>query len=320
VTAFQKAIALMAEDRKASRSTEAYRGLAIAYVGLGRFKEAISVLEKAVREFPQDGGARAALADAHLAMGDIDGAIAEAEKRLQIEPTSEARLELAALYARKRVSAKAEPLYQTVLKERPEDLAAALGLADLYLAKGDYAAAERVLGRAKDRHPDDTGVLSRLGVLHSRRGRPDLALSELEQLVRRDPTQLEAKAELGSLYFRGGDSDTAVKVLKSVIATDSRQPLAHMYLGQVLFERGQPGEAEKAFKASLAVDPSFGAPHFYLGQLYESQDRKKDALREYREAVVRQSDLAPAVEAVKRLEKQVAAEVPTQGNAGRPAR
>ncbi len=35
VAAFQKAIALMAEDRKASRSTEAYRGLAIAYVGLG---------------------------------------------------------------------------------------------------------------------------------------------------------------------------------------------------------------------------------------------------------------------------------------------
>ena len=103
--AFQKAIALMAEDRKASRSTDAYRGLAIAYVGLGRFKEAIAVLEKAVREVPQDGGARAALADAHLAMGDLDGAIVEAEKRLQLEPTSEARLELAALYARKRVSA-----------------------------------------------------------------------------------------------------------------------------------------------------------------------------------------------------------------------
>ena len=93
-----------------------------------------------------------------------------------------------------------------------------------------------------------------------------------------------------------------------------------MYLGQVLFERGQPAEAEKAFKASLAVDPTFGAPHFYLGQLYESQDRKKDALREYREAVARQSDLGPAVDAVKRLEKASAGEVPTQGNAARPAR
>jgi predicted Zn-dependent protease len=87
-----------------------------------------------------------------------------------------------------------------------------------------------------------------------------------------------------------------------------------MYLGQVLFERGQPAEAEKAFRASLSVDPTFAAPHFYLGQLYESQDRKRDALREYREAVARQSDLSEAATAVKRLESQVAADVPT-GNA-----
>src|SRR5262249_18807197 len=123
VTAFQKAIALMAEDRKASRSTEAYRGLAIAYVGLGKFKEAIAVLERAVAASPQDATPVAALADARLAMGDIGGAIAEAERRLQLEPTPEARLDLASLYARKRVSAKAEPLYQAVLKEKPEDLA-----------------------------------------------------------------------------------------------------------------------------------------------------------------------------------------------------
>jgi predicted Zn-dependent protease len=110
-----------------------------------------------------------------------------------------------------------------------------------------------------------------------------------------------------------------MKLLKSVIATDSRQPLAHMYLGQVLFERGQPAEAEKAFKASLAVDPTFGAPHFYLGQLYESQDHKREALREYREAVARQADLTAASDAAKRLEAQVAADVPTQGNA-RPGR
>ena len=87
----------------------------------------------------------------------------------------------------------------------------------------------------------------------------------------------------------------------------------------MLFERGQPAEAEKAFKASLAVDPTFGAPHFYLGQVYESQDRKREALREYREALVRQSDLTAAAEAAKRLESQVAADVPTQGNA-RPSR
>ena len=255
VTAFQKAIALMAEDRKAARSTEAYRGLAIAYVGLGRFKEAVAVLEKAVKEFPEDGNARAALADAHLAMGDLDGAIAEAERRLQYSPTPEARLDLAALYARKRVSAKAEPLYQAALQESPDNSAAALGLADLYLAKGDYAAADKMLTQARPAVPTTPrcspgwASSTRAGAV---RTSPCPSWSRWSAAI---PTQLEARAELGSLYFRGGDPDMALKTLRSVLATDPRQPLAQLYLGQVLFERGQPAEAEKAFRASLRHRP-----------------------------------------------------------------
>jgi len=102
----------------------------------------------------------------------------------------------------------------------------------------------------------------------------------------------------------------ALKTLKGVLAADSRQPLAQLYLGQVLFERGQAAEAEKAFKTASSIDPTFGAPHYALGQLYESQDKKRDALREYKLAVAKQKDLVDAADAAKRLESQVPPETP----------
>jgi len=80
--------------------------------------------------------------------------------------------------------------------------------------------------------------------------------------------------------------------------------------GQALFERGQAAEAEKAFKTASTIDPTFGAPHYALGQLYESQDKKREALRQYKLAVAKQKDLVDAADAAKRLESQVPPETP----------
>ena len=272
------------------------------------------MLEKAVREFPQDGSARAALADAHLAMGDLDGAIAEAEKRLQLEPTAEARLELAALYAQAR-EREGRADYQAVLKEKPEDLAAALRLADLYLANRDYAATERCWAGPGTATPTTPGCSAGWARPRPPR-RLGLALPELEQLVR--AIRRSSKRRPSSAATSGRRLRHRAEAVASGRHRRPPGPARPTYLGQVLFERGQPAEAEKAFRASLSMDPTFGAPHFYLGRSTRprtgSGRRSASTARPWR-----QSDLGAAKDAVKRLEAQVAADVPT-GNAARPGR
>jgi len=297
--AFKKAVAMSKDDGRPN--SQAYRGLALAYLGQDKPEQAIQTLRGAVDAFPADASVHAALAEVFVTTGDIDRGLAEYDKRLQLEPGIDAELDLARTYTKKHIAAKAEPLFQKVLKEAPEHRPALLGLADLYLATGNYEAAEKALARALKADPQDTSTLARLGIVHSRRGRPDLAVQELEQVVEKDPTQLEAKAELGSLYARGGDFERALKVLRDVLVADPRQPLGLLYLGQAQYQRGEVQKAAESFKASARVDPNFAEPHYALGQLYEAQHKLGDAQSEYQRAASIQTDHPDAAAAAKRL-------------------
>src|SRR5438067_4093215 len=106
----------------------------MAYLGLGKIAEAVETLKTAVKEMPNEPSAHEAHGDALLASGDLDGAIAEFKKRLELQPTTDAKLDLARAYAKKRVSAQARPLFEALIKEDPKNRDARNGLADLLLA------------------------------------------------------------------------------------------------------------------------------------------------------------------------------------------
>jgi tetratricopeptide (TPR) repeat protein len=295
VEAYQRALEASADDGRPN--TEAHQGLARAYLGLGRVDEAVATLRTAVEAFPRDASARAAYGDALKAKGDLDGALAQYEERLKLEPTAEAKLALAGAYARKRVGAKAEPLYAAVMEEEPEHRDARLGLADLYLAMGRYDEAEQLLKQLGK----DTAALARLGILHSRRGRPDLAVPELEAVTKKDPAQLEARAELGFLYLRGGDTQRAMRTLGNVVAVDPRHPLGLLYLGHALYQVGRAREAEQSFREATRADPTFGEPHYALGQLLEAAGRLEEAREAYEKAAELQRDHPDAAASARRL-------------------
>jgi tetratricopeptide (TPR) repeat protein len=267
----------------------------------------VATLKTAVDAFPKDASARAAHGDALKAKGDLDGAIAQYAEGVALAPTVENRLALADAYAKKRVSAKARPLYEAVLKEEPSHRVAQLALADLLLAMGDYVAAESLL-KPKEGEEPDTAALARLGIIHSRRGRPDLAVPELEAVAAKDPAQLEARAELGFLYLRGGDGAKAKKVLTSVLAVEPRNALGLLYLGHALYQQGNTKDAEKSFRGAAQVDPTFAEPHNALGQLLETAKRLDEAKQEYETALKLQPGHEDAKAALTRM---MTASVPT---------
>jgi len=297
--AFKRAVQAMKES--GHPNIQAYRGLALAYLGLNQTTDAVNTLRLAVEKLPNEPSAHAALADALMAQGDLARAIEEYSRRLKLEPTVDATLDLARAYSKKRVASKAEPLFQQILKDSPGHYSALLGLADLYLAMGRYGDAEKVLGKAQTIDSKDPSTMAKLGILHSRRGRPDLALPELELATQRDPTQLDARAELGLLYSRGGDPDRGLKVLNAVRVASPKHALTALYLGYALYQKGQRQHAEEAFIAASKLDPASADPHYALGQLYESQNKLAEALTEYERAVSLQGDHPDAVAASKRL-------------------
>ncbi|MEW5740904.1 MAG: tetratricopeptide repeat protein [Myxococcota bacterium] len=314
VEAFKKAISAgEAEDKKNAgflqlvklsdrkRSTDAYRGLALAYLGQGKVDDAVATLKQAVEKMPKDASAREALGDAYLAQGNYDGAIEQLTERLALEPTTDARLDLARAWAKKRVAKQAEPLYKDVLKAEPDNRDAKMGLVDLYLSMGRYADAELELKKAIEKDPNDLQALARFGILKSRMGRPNEALEPLEKVAQQNPLLYDARAEYAFLLFRGDPSnaDRCIVTMTDILTAEPRHVLSLHYLGVCLYARDQKARAEETFKAALKVDPGFAAAHFSLGELYENDGKKDEAKKEYEAAA--KLDHAEARDALKRL-------------------
>lgn len=299
VEAFKQAItAAAAEEKKNSgfldllkraerrRSTDAYRGLALAYLGQGKIDDAVATLRQAVEMMPKDVSARRAFADACLAQRNYDCAVEQLTERLALEPTTEARIELGRAMAKRGSGKEAEALFKEVLTAEPDNRDAAMGLADYYLAARRYPEAEALLQAALKSDADDVQALSRLGILNSRMGRPDKALEPLEKVVKRNPLLFDARAEYAFLLFRAdpGNAGRCVEAMTDILTAEPRHLDALNYLGVCLFARGLKARAEEAFKAALNVNPDYAAAHYSLAQLYEDEGKKGDAAKEYEAA------------------------------------
>jgi tetratricopeptide (TPR) repeat protein len=313
VAAFKKAVELQEGAEKdasayaqlkkrfvAERNTDAYRGLALAYLKLGKADEAVETLKRAVDKMPKDASARLALGEAYLAQGNLDGAVEHLAVRLSLEPTTEARLDLARAYTQKHIAKQAEPLYKDVLKAEPDNRAAKMGLVDLYMAMGRYGEVEQMLNAAVKADGNDAQALARLGILKSRMGRPNEALEPLERAVELNATAYDARAELALLYFRADPSnaDRCVRMVSDVLLAEPRHASSQYTLGHCLYSIDR-AKAEGAFKEALKVDPNFAAAHFSLGELYENAGRKDDARKEYELAA--KLDHREAQDALKKL-------------------
>lgn len=312
--AFKKAIAAADEEEKKSsgflqlrklndtrRTSDAYRGLALTYLSMGKVDDAVATLKTVVSRMPKDASARLALGDALLAQNDFDGAIEQFTERLSLEPTTDARLDLARAYSRKRVAKQAEPLYREVLKAEPDNRTAQMGLIDLWLTMGRYADAETALNDAIKKDAGDLQALARFGILKSRMGRPDQALEPLEKVATQNPLLFDARAEYGFLLFRGDPShaDKCIATMSDILTSEPRHVLSLHYLGMCLYAKGNKAKAEDFFKAALSVDPKFAAAQFSLGELYENDGKKDDAKKAYEAAAA--LDHPEAREALKKL-------------------
>ena len=312
--AFKKAIDLLdAEEKDASgflqlkkrftaaRSSDAYRGLALAYLSQGKVDEAVATLKRAVEKMPKDAAAHVALGEAYLAQGNTEGAVEQLKERMALEPTTEAKLDLARAYVKSRMAKLAEPLYKAVLTEEPANRDAKMGLTDLYTAMGKYAEAELMLKEAMAADGNDAQALMRFGLMKSRMQRPNEALEPLEKAVQLNPSLTEARAELSFLLFRADptNADRCIGTMDEILRDEPRHALALNYKGVCLYSKGDKPRATAAFKSSILIDPAFATAHFSLAQLYENDGNKDEAKKEYEAAA--KLDMGEAKEALKRI-------------------
>jgi tetratricopeptide (TPR) repeat protein len=232
-----------------------------ALLRTGRLDEARQALERA------DGGARAQIARAQLALASNEPSAAEEilNRALDAAPNDPslvgARGELFARTARLREAAadlqRAADLYGAASVE-PRELGTLLALVEVDLALNDLDAAEATAERLAKKAPTAAGVAFFQGVVEYRRGRLEEAAALIQPLVTAAPDVSQYRSLLGAIHLARGNLGQAEQQFRSILVKSPRDPAAVKLLAETQLRQQRPEEALATLRAvdEIAADDS----------------------------------------------------------------
>ncbi|MDO9708074.1 cellulose biosynthesis protein BcsC [Paracraurococcus lichenis] len=252
---FEAAIARNPED------ADAVGGLGIVRLREGRFGEARSLLERAIRLDPAkranwqkalDGAsysAELAAARGQIQQGDLDAAEQSLRRALSRGPSDSADAEaLLGDIARRRGDLEgAEARYRAALSRRPNLGAATSGLYEVLQQQGRFAEAEALQGRAA-RAANEAGAnaarANQLRTEAQRANDPEDQLIRLREAMTLDPASPWIRLDLARALARQGQQAEARQLMEAAAGTNAAEALH----AAALFadEDGRPGDAAAA--------------------------------------------------------------------------
>ncbi len=249
----------------------------LAYLDLGEYDRAQSLLESAARVNDMDPLLFWALGSIAANRGDTNAAVFFLERSVALDPNNaRAVWLLGQAYARLAYRKEEKPLVpadyaalvdqslEWVGREQPNS-------ALLHVFKGDVLAARKLpldaLAEYRkaaeiDPHWPDLRLLmgSLLGIL----GRYDEAREELHRQLQVEPDDARALFEMGVVDCRAGDYAQAVPYLKQALAFDSRNYETHFRLGQAFLNLGKPDLAAQHLEQAVKLDPERSDAYYLL--------------------------------------------------------
>ena len=247
------AVAREVEGRIDKRSHGiALRNLAKVFHWAGKVKEAEALAARATGLLGADAESYAMLGRSAAARGDVEEAIRNYRRALDINPNfAEAHYNLGfALMSEQRL-AEAIQHYRQALGIRP-----------------DYAETHCAMGIAV-----------------AQQGGHEEATEHYRQALRIRPDYPEAHYHWGGLLMSERRLEEAIQHYKRAIEFRPEYPQAHNNLGLALMSQGRNAEAVRHFRRSLQVNPDYAAGHYNLGNALMSEKKLDDAVTHFREVL-----------------------------------
>jgi tetratricopeptide (TPR) repeat protein len=286
-----------------------------------KFDEALSSLEAAVREDPQDARAASYLGRVYLEVGNSDRAVEWMGRSVALESdNAEYHLWLGRAYGYQAMQAtvlKQPSLARKVRKEfeeasrlDPDNLEARFGLIEFYLR------APGILGGSPKKADEQAEEIRRRDALEGYRAsgriaehRKDFnrARAQYDAAAREFPEKTEPFYWIGALLVRESDYARAFEVYEKILERNPSEMKACYQIGRVASLSGQRLERGKQCLTLYLQhepkpdEPSLASAHYRLGLLYEKKGSRELARREYSAALEIEPTLADARQALKKI-------------------
>ena len=227
---------------------------------LGRQKEALIDINKAVELDGKNVDYRLRQADLYFAGGDVENsykALTEAEK---LSPESnEVQLKMGEVTFYSRDYDRSLRCLTNVTEREPDNQTALFMKGFIYKEKGDTASAVTLLRRVCDLYPDYEPAFEELGILYSSVNNP-LAAEYLSTAIRLQPNNTNALYALAMYHQDNKQMDEAEALYRKILDINENSADAWHNLGYI--ELTYYSDYERAieyFDRALAVDPDHTA-------------------------------------------------------------
>lgn len=242
------------------KDADAYADRALVLFNLGRTKEALADINKAVSLAPDNVDFRLRQADIHFAGGNVESsyqALSEAEK---LAPESdEVQLKMGEVTFYSRDYDRSLLCLSRVTEHDPNNRTALFMKGFIYKEKGDTASAVQLLQKVCNLYPDYAAAFEELGILYSTRHNP-LALEYLNTALQLEPNNTNALYALAMYYQESGDMEQAESLYRQILVVNPASADAWHNLGYIeLTHYSDYVRAVSYFDSALLADPYHSA-------------------------------------------------------------
>ena len=250
------------------------------YINLDKEEEALSILSKINKEDPFYVQALMLQADLYESQGLFEVSerkLTEAEKIEPNEPVIQ--FALAEFYASIGKFAEAVYKYEQILEQSEEigNVNIHQRLADVHATAGEFEKALDYYEQAL-KEKLDIDVLFGYGFTAYRAGYHQKAIEKFTEVKELDPEYQSLYLPLARSYEHEEELTNALKSAKEGIAVNPYQKELYQFAGKISLKQGEEEEAESYFKEAIALDSSFVEAVVTLNKLYRKQQRYSDII------------------------------------------
>ncbi len=189
---------------------------------------------------------------------------------------------------------EAEAIYQSILKEQPDEPDALHLLGLLAHQVGNNAASVDLIERAISVRNDVPDFYFHCGSAYQALDRRDLAIKRYEQALAINPDYFDVLNNLGLLLHGMGQLKEATRRYEQALAVNPNFAEAYNNLGNIIQEMNRPDEAIRRYEQALAIDPDYAEAHNNLGLSLLKSDSHAEAVSHFKRALILNPDYAEA--------------------------
>ena len=222
--------------------------------------------------------------------GNVDEAVAEFQKTLQINPDdAKAYVNLGLALCRKGNVDEGITQYQKALQIDPDSVEAYVNLGNALLKKGEVDAAIAQYQQTLRINPDYADAYNDLGFALCQKGNVDEAITQYRQALQINPNLAQIHDNLGNALAKEGEVDAAIAQYRQALQLNPDYAEAHNDLGFTLAKKGEVDAAIAQYQEALQANPDLAQAHDNLGIALAEKGEVDEAIAHFQKAAANQS-------------------------------